>query len=276
MPEISVLMSTVTVDPWLTEAAQSILDQRDVDIELVLVLDGAEAETEPAWMRDGRVRIIQHARRTGLANALDVAAQASRGAYLARMDADDISAADRLWKSQQYLESNADVAVVGTSASLIDGGGRVIGESGTEAADDVRHALVLKNQLVHSSVMMRRDAYECAGGYNSRLLQMEDYDLWLRMATVGRVANLPDKLLLYRLHAQQMSRRAMPYGPHVRAISRGQYQLGRKLGMRQGRIGVAILAWRAAQFARYYGLTRPGYDAAARSASAPGGNQVSQ
>ncbi|MGY1802944.1 glycosyltransferase [Blastococcus sp. SYSU D00922] len=269
VPDVSVLMSTISVDRWLTEAAESILDQQDVDLELILVLDGARAEGQPAWIRDRRVKILVNPHRTGLSNALKAAAVAGKGQYFARMDADDVSAPARLSTLQNYLESNADASVVGTAASLIDSSGRVVGESLAPATHDARRALVVKNRLVHPSVMIRRSAYEKVGGYRRDLRQMEDYDLWLRMAMVGRVAVLPERLLLYRVHANQMSRGAAPHGAHVAAISRGQYRLGRALGMSVASVSAAIVRWRLAQYARYYGILEPGYDKAARQ-SRPG------
>jgi glycosyltransferase involved in cell wall biosynthesis len=262
-PDVSVLMSTLTVDAWLTEAVESVLDQGDVDLEVILVLDGAKAEDEPAWMRDRRVRMIALRHRSGLANALSIASGHARGRFLARMDADDVSVPGRLSKTQQYLESSADVAVVGTSAELIDPEGRVVGELSSSAGDDVRRALVVKNRLVHSSVVMRRSVYEQVGGYNPRLPQMEDYDLWLRMALLGRVAVLPDLLLRYRVHGSQMSRKAAPRGQYVSEISRGQYKLGRALGAPAIGVIPSVLTWRAAQFARYFGVVKSGYDRAA-------------
>ncbi|MGY1696304.1 glycosyltransferase [Geodermatophilus sp. SYSU D00814] len=256
------LMSTLTVDAWLTEAVDSVLLQQDVDLELILVLDGARAEGRATWMQDRRVRIISLPHRRGLANALSIAASGAHGRFLARMDSDDVSAPDRLSRTQEYLDSGADAAVVGTGAYLIDSDGRRIGELRSSAGDDVRRALVSRNRLVHSSVMMRRSAYEQVGGYNRRLVQMEDYDLWLRLGLVGRVAVLRDRLLSYRVHASQMSRGAGPRGEHVSQVSRGQYRLGRKLSLPTISVASSVLTWRAAQYARYLGVVRAGYDRA--------------
>ncbi len=263
MPDISVLMSTVTVDEWLADAVESVLDQRDVSSEVIVVLDGAAVDDRPTWMRDPRVRTIALPKRSGLSNALCVAAGEAEGEFLARMDADDISLPGRLARTQHYLEADSDVCVVGTAADLIDRTGRIVGEMRPRSGDDVRRALVARNQLMHPSVTMRRSVYVAVGGYDPTLRQMEDYDLWLRMALVGRVAVLPDKLLQYRVHATQMSRSAAPYGSHVRSVSRGQYRLGRALGMSVPAVASSVLLWRAAQFARHTGLRRAGYDKAA-------------
>lgn len=263
MTEISVLMSTLTVDRWLLDAIDSILQQDDVDFEVVLVLDGATIDEEPAWMQDRRVQVIPLPRRTGLASALGVAAQHATGEFYARMDADDISLPGRLSTSQEYLRSHPEVCALGTAVRLIDADSRVVGSFSPTAGDDVRGALVTKNQIVHPSVMMRRSAFKQVGGYDPKLRRVEDYDLWLRMAMVGPVAVLPDECLLYRVHPLQSSREIRPYGPDVAAISRGQYRLARALGMSVAHASCSVLVWRAAQFARSAGVTMSGHDRAA-------------
>ena len=59
--------------------------------------------------------------------------------------------------------------------------------------------LIRRNPFVHSSVVMRRAAVEQAGGYDEAFPVAQDYDLWMRMSRVTRMANLPELLVVRRL-----------------------------------------------------------------------------
>src|SRR5439155_1396932 len=63
----------------------------------------------------------------------------------------------------------------------------------------LRRALIRRNPMVHSTVTMRRLAVEGVGGYDARFAVAQDYDLWMRLAAVTRLANLPDALVVRRL-----------------------------------------------------------------------------
>jgi glycosyltransferase EpsE len=136
---------------------------------------------------------------------------AASGEYLARHDADDTSAAQRLQEQIDYLENNNDVAVAGTYAALVDGDGKKWGE--------LRHPLRpekldwLKGpRVVHPSVMMRTEAIAAVGNYNERAVRLEDYDLWLRLVSRGRrIVTIPKTL--YNLHwdRSDYSRRKFKY-----------------------------------------------------------------
>ncbi len=100
-------------------------------------------------------------------------------------------------------------------------------------ADDVaiRRALIRANPFIHSSVIMRREALEAAGGYDERIAVAQDYDLWLRMSRVTRMANVPEPLVLRRLtpgmisHARETDRLRMELRVKVRALRSGAYPI---------------------------------------------------
>lgn len=85
----------------------------------------------------------------------------------------------------------------------IFGGGREEVVKPPETDEAIRAWLVFGSAFVHPTVMFRREALEKAGGRYAAVVGVEDYDLWLRMAEVTRMANLPEELLRYRMHAAQ-------------------------------------------------------------------------
>jgi hypothetical protein len=121
------------------------------------------------------------------------------------MDADDVAARERLRWQVKYMKEHPDVDVLGGSYDLIDTKGARICSALLPLTDaDLREALMDSATLLHPSVMMRKSAFEAVGGYRD-VKYTEDYDLWLRLSERGKIANLPQLLLKYRVHPNQVS-----------------------------------------------------------------------
>jgi hypothetical protein len=195
---------------WLYEAVASVLGQEFRDFELLIIDDGLDDVTirrltEIAHV-DRRIGVLHQAPQ-GLAVALNLGITAARAPYLARLDADDLARPDRLARQLVFMQANGDVDLVGSAAQVIDGAGVVIGciTPPTEPKRIVRH-LRRGNPFLHSSVMMRASRVRQLGGYRATFGAAEDYDLWLRMAEVGGIANLPEPLVAIRRHDSNLSR----------------------------------------------------------------------
>ena len=130
----------------------------------------------------------------------------------ARIDADDISMPDRLEKQVRFLRQNREIALVGSRVQTIDQTGA---DSGSYPLlpcehDDIVSYALHANPLAHPSVLLRRSAVLAAGNYRYvGSVNIEDYDLWLRMACQCRLANLPDVLLRYRVHEQSVTQQSL-------------------------------------------------------------------
>lgn len=255
---VSVVLATITSDDWLRQAVHSVLKQEGVDLELILVLDGLSPDSVREYTNDSRVRLIAIPSRGGLANALSTGVEHSVGKYIARLDADDLCLQGRLQKQQRFLDSHPETALVSTGAILIDDTGERIGHTAGPPQVDLARKLMRRNAIAHSSVMMRRQSYDIAGGYDASLMQMEDYDLWLRMAQVGKVSNLGEALIAYRIHGDQMSRGASPNAVYTRRIAKGQFKLARSLGCSRIVSGIFASTWLAGQYARWLKVRRSG------------------
>ncbi|MFK5635299.1 glycosyltransferase [Ornithinimicrobium sp. LYQ103] len=264
-PTVSVLLATNVLNAWLDQAVRSILDQGEVDLELVVVHDQIGVDHDRTWTADPRVRCVTTGTSRGVGHALAVGAQVAQGRYLARLDGDDLALPGRLQAQVQHLQAHPEVVLLGTVARTIDELGAVTGRLGMTPAGDVRAVLLTRNVVVHSSVMMRRDAYEASGGYEASLRQMEDYDLWLRLALQGEVHVIQRELTEYRVHGGQLSRRAGSSGTYIDVVIRGRLDLARHLGRSLLLQHLRNTAWRAVQVARGRGWRRPGYERPAAS-----------
>jgi glycosyltransferase involved in cell wall biosynthesis len=195
---------------WLREAVDSVLDQQFRDLELIIIDDGSEDDTVgllDQCARDDRVRVLHQPPR-GIVAALNLGIAEARAPYLARLDADDVARPDRLALQLAFMEGHGHVNLVGSAAQLIDERGAVIGRIAPpiDPGKLARH-LRRGNPIVHSSVMMRADKVRRSGGYRKAFGAAEDYDLWLRLAENGGIANLPERLVSLRRHDASVSRR---------------------------------------------------------------------
>ncbi len=201
-PAVSVLMAVHNGARTVATAIESIRAQTWTDWELVLVDDGSSDGTAAllATLDDERIRVMRNEKNRGLAASLNTAFRASRGELLARMDADDAALPERFARQVAFLREHPDVDIVGSTAILIDAGGREFGVMTRRERHDEMAAKVFKeNPFIHPAVMMRRRVLEELGGYDESLRRGQDYDLWLRGVRRFRYHNLQEPLLRYKL-----------------------------------------------------------------------------
>lgn len=211
-PRISVAMSVYNNAVYLSHAIESILAQTFGDFEFLIVDDGSTDDSGAIIDRfaadDPRIAPI-HQANAGLIASLNRVIDVARAPLIARMDGDDIALPERFERQIAFLDANPSIGVLGTGCTVIEEDGRPStyrfeNVVSTEAIlDDLQNG----PPLCHPSVMMRRDAVRSVGGYHRAYRHCEDYDLWLRLSEHVRMANLPDRLLLYRHSASQVSNR---------------------------------------------------------------------
>ena len=210
-PAVSVLIPVRNGAPYLEAALVSLAAQTFADFEIIVVDNGSSdrtAEILAAWQsKDSRIRILRQ-ERPSVSASLNLAASRARAPLLARLDSDDIAAPGRLAAQVEVMANRPALCLLGSAAELIDEGGRRLGET-RQALDEgeLRACLRTGCGLIHSSTMMRRETFLAAGGYREGLNLAEDHDLFLRMAEHGEIANLPDKLVRYRVHGASVTTR---------------------------------------------------------------------
>jgi glycosyltransferase involved in cell wall biosynthesis len=204
-PVVTVLLAVYNGDRYLRPAVDSILAQTFTNFELLVIDDGSTDRTlqilRTYEQADRRVRIVTRPNR-GLTNTLNEGLGLARGKYLARMDADDLCLPERFAKQVAFLDAHPDCVLLGSRVLVIDSEGMPIREMASETGHDEIDAAHLGRgwPVVHPAVMMRLDALKKIGGYRDEFNTLEDLDLFLRLAEVGKLANLPDVLLHYRQH----------------------------------------------------------------------------
>ena len=203
-------MSCYNASRWLGESIESVLNQSYDDFEFIIVDDGSKDDTPAIIERyattDDRIVAISKAN-TGLADSLNVGISQARGEWIARQDADDISAPARLEKQVQLVMANRNIVFVGTGLIEIDEFGREYSTYRYPTA----HSRLLKNLHTaqkfppHSSAFYRRDVAQSISGYRTRFRRSQDRDLWLRLSALGELACLDEPLVRVRTHPGQIS-----------------------------------------------------------------------
>ncbi|QOV87972.1 glycosyltransferase family 2 protein [Humisphaera borealis] len=203
-PAISVLMPVYNAEEFVAETMDSILAQTFRDFEFICINDGSKdgslAVMQKYADRDSRVKIISRPN-TGLVPALNEGLAASRGKYVARIDSDDLSAPERFDLQFTRMEAEPELVALGSNANAMDEYGNLLGSYDnplTHEAIEKAHLLGMSS-IHHPAVMFRPDAVRRVGGYRKETWPCEDYDLWMRLGEVGRLANLPQRLLTKRL-----------------------------------------------------------------------------
>jgi glycosyltransferase involved in cell wall biosynthesis len=213
-PAASVLLPVYNAEKYLAAAIESVLAQDFTDFELLLLNDGSTdrsaAILERFAARDARCKIHAWPNR-GLIATLNAGLQLSTADILFRMDADDVCRPHRFSRQMSYMQGHPECVAVGSRVMFIDADGWPIAEFfGNEVDHDDIDAAHLKGKggsIVHPSAALRRAAMMQIGGYRTRYPHSEDFDLFLRLAEVGRLANIPDVLLEYRQHPDSVGYR---------------------------------------------------------------------
>jgi glycosyltransferase involved in cell wall biosynthesis len=203
-------MPVADVDVHFDAALRSVLAQTWTDLEVVLALNGAAAGLGGEVLArhpDPRIVVVVCGIRQA-AYARNRAFEASRGEYLAAMDADDLCEPTRIAAQVALLDARPEIGVVGCQIRLIDEQGAPLPYTRQlpVAPAALRRLQYAEGGVAAPTVMIRRPVFVEAGGYAAGV---EDLDLWLRMRRQGvRFANLDGPpLLAYRIHARQESTR---------------------------------------------------------------------
>ena len=199
-----------TRDRWdllSTGSVPSALWQEDVELEVVVVDDGSGDRTSEllAALGDERVRVVRHDRPLGVARARNAGIWAARGAWIAFLDDDD------LW-SPRKLRRQIDAATL-VGAEFAYGGAAAIADDRSWLyslapvdPETLASALLSQNVLWggSSNVIVSADQVRSLGGFDERLFQICDWDLWIRLALSARGVAVDEVLVGCVVHERSM------------------------------------------------------------------------
>lgn len=209
-PLVSVLMAVYNSERYVAQAVESILSQTLSNFELIIIDDGSTDRSRSILQtyaaQDQRIRLISRKNRGIPQTRNELLAQAT-AELIAVMDSDDIALPERLQRQVEFMQQHPEVVCLGSAFELIDAQGRLLTCLPVPLTDDEiqQQALAGHASIFQPCAMMRRAAVEQVGGYDETMPQAEDLDLWLRLGEIGKLANLSQPLVQYRLHANSVS-----------------------------------------------------------------------
>lgn len=212
-PRISVLMPVYNGEKYLQDAIESVLNQSLPDFEFIIINDGSKDKSEEIISKykekDARIVYIKNEQNLGIQRTLNKGLSFAKADHIARMDSDDIWCdKNKLQKQLDFLEKNPDHALIGTAMETMDENGNKLQTITYKQNDtEIREAILFSSQFAHPSVMISAKALNEIGFYSEKKQHknVEDYELWLRIGTRYKFANLPDVCLRYRIHPQSVS-----------------------------------------------------------------------
>ncbi|QQE12448.1 glycosyltransferase family 2 protein [Planctomycetota bacterium] len=205
-PLVSVLMPVFNTDKYLAAAIESILDQTYSNLELICLNDGSTDKSLDIMrgyaLCDSRIRVYTQ-ENAGLVPARNRTLELANGKYAALMDSDDISASERLQKQVDFMESHYDHVAVGSYAERTDPYGSPAGITEPPLTHDEIDTALLSGDgsaLSQPTMLIRTEAFKSINGWSDQFNFVEDLDMQLRLAEVGKLANIAEPLFTYRRH----------------------------------------------------------------------------
>ncbi len=246
MTAISVVIGVYNGASTLGATLDSILAQTEHDFECIVVDDGSTDNTPDILAayaaRDGRMRVIRQ-QNVGLTRALIAGCSAARGRYVARQDVGDLSAPRRFELQKRALDADPGLVFVSSATQYVGPEleplniARSTGLALVPAfvLDSGEHRPLLDGPTHHGSVMFRRDAYERAGGYRTAFYYGQDFDLWYRLAEIGKFQAVDDVLYTARITPDSISGSARHAQKQLGRLSREALDV-RKRGQSEAQI----------------------------------------
>lgn len=232
-PEISVILPFFNAESTLKAATQSILNQNFIDFELLLVdnnsTDGSIGIAKELAKTDVRIRLLNEVKQ-GVAHAMNCGLKNSKGKFLARMDADDISYPQRLEKQHQFLIKNPEINFVGSEVKYVPHNENTSGfqrfvnfVNSFHTSEEIELNRFVEIPIVNPTIFFRRELFEKYGACFDGDFP-EDYEMQLRYLEAGvKMAKLPEPLLEWHDYSTRLTRTNDSYSTEAFSKTKAAY-----------------------------------------------------
>lgn len=232
MTRISVIMPVYNGAKYLARAIDSVLAQTLADFELLIIDDGSTDNSSGIVRscRDSRIHFVRNTHNLGISPARNLGLKMAQGEYIVFLDSDDYAHPERLRRQIDYLDKNPCCAVVGCWERSMDESGIIFGgiKRRPLTPQDARSQSLFKCTISTRAMAGRRSTI-LEYGFLDKYAVSHDFDLCVRLSEEHEICNIPDVLILHRLHSGNISRTMKErHDAEVREII--GYQL-RKLGI---------------------------------------------
>ena len=217
--KLAVILPAYNAENFITECLDSLLNQTFSDFCILAVNDASTDNTgkilETYAAKDTRLRVYHFSENQGepavMQFTMDILKEMDVE-YVARMDADDICVPHRFEKQVQYLDEHLEIDILGSNALLFNDGqtDKTTKVSTLPLLDkDIKaHFSLARDNIINPSSMWRHSSIKALGINYAQTTTAPDFHMWVQCALhQKKFANLPEPLLLYRLHPGQESKK---------------------------------------------------------------------
>ena len=231
MPLLSVIIPVYNVQDYIGECFESIIMQNTDCMEVICIDDGSTDDSCSVIesIKDPRIKLYRLEQNEHISHATNYGFQKVTGAYLARIDSDDVWYPQKLEKQITFLKNNPEYKICFAWIDLIDEYGNSINEQQKEllgvfettfqGQSDCLHRFFFGgNCLSHPSVVMRTELMRETGDFNLAYMQSHDFDYWVRIAKKYPIYVMQERLLAMRrfIHENsEVENNSKTYGPNV-------------------------------------------------------------
>ncbi len=253
-PLVSIVMTLYNDERFVAETIGSVLEQTYPKWELIIVDDAStddSAEIAEKFTTDPRIRLIRNEKNGQVSNAHNVGDRACRGDYIAPLDSDDLWDPEKLEKQVRYMEEHPGTGACLTLLQIIDDEGKITHNPEIEEIfraenrsreDWIREMLTTGNHLANDSALIRKSAMDTAGENDLCLVQLHDYDIWVRILLEHEIHIIQEPLLSYRKFEQSGSLSAASGGNRRRLYFEYAYVIGRTVKEMDGELFRKVFA----------------------------------
>jgi glycosyltransferase involved in cell wall biosynthesis len=201
--DISVILPIYNCKNYISECIDSVLNQTYKNFELIIIDDCSTDGTYElvSSIKTPKIKLFKKEKNTGYTNSLNFGLSIATGKYVARMDGDDVCHLERFEKQINFMENNPDIILCGTNYKIL-GSDEIITNNYTHSL--LMLDLIDKCPFAHPTIFMRTEVLRKYNlNYMSEYEPAEDYKMWTILSKYGKLANLDEILLYYRVHDNQ-------------------------------------------------------------------------
>lgn len=212
-PAVSVVMAAYNLEKFVGETIESVLRQTYADFEFIIIDNGSKDKTADIIRAysDPRIKLLSEPINLGPSLAVNRAIEQSRGEYLALLAADDLWAPEKLARQIAFMNDHAETGAVFTTAQPIDEKGcafgdathfyfRIFEQPNRSRHEWLRHFFQNGNCLCAVSSFVRRSVVS-GDWYRPEMLQLSDFELWIRILLGSGIHVIQEKLTYFRIRS---------------------------------------------------------------------------
>lgn len=210
-PKVSIILPVHNAGKYLIDCLNSLLTQTYKNFELIIVDDHSTDKSKKILREyDAKyksIKLIRNKKQMGVSETVKIAISHTTGDYIARMDADDIALPTRLEKQVNYLEKHKKTVAIGGQCYTIDSNNKLIGRKTfpTEFKDIYKYIFRFIPVQQPTLMIAKKRLPENFVYYVDGMNTAEEVELFFKLFTYGKVENLDEPVLLYRIHDQNTS-----------------------------------------------------------------------